>query len=160
MKKTMAVIMGILISSQALADNWNERRHGHRPNYHSDSVYNKYNNHYGYYNHGYNNHNGYKHYNHSRGQWRHTNHNGRLAWWFVVGSMFYLSEQAYLNDIRNSETVIINPLNIYNSPNYIEQRVYSTPSYRPNYGWYCEQTGRFSQNSYDTCPRPWISRQY
>lgn len=142
MKKTIAVLMGLLIGSQAFADPWHGSRHSYRQSYHGGPVYNYHN-----------------YYNTPRGEWRHTNHNGQLAWWFVVGSMFYLSEQAYLND-RRQETIIVNPPTVYNSPRYIEQPVYTAPSYRPSYGWYCEPTGRFSNGSYDTCPSPWVSRPY
>lgn len=143
MKKIIALTVCLLMGSQALADPWHEGRHDFRHGYYGGPVYN-YHNYYG----------------GPRGEWRHTNHNGQLAWWFVVGSMFYLSEQAYLNDRRGYETVIVNPQPVYNPPVYVEQPVYSTPGYRPNYGWYCEPTGRFSAGSYDTCPRPWVSRQY
>lgn len=138
MKKIIVVLMGLLVGSQALADPWHGGHHGYRNGYYNGPVYNNYHN----------------YYNSPRGEWRHTNHNGQLAWWFVVGSMFYLSEQAYVNDRHHYETVIVNP------PVYVEQPRYSTPSYRPNYGWYCESTGRFSETSYDTCPTPWVSRAY
>ena len=143
MKKVIAVVMGLLIGSQAFADPWHGGRHGYRLGYHGGPVYNSHN-----------------YYSHPRGEWRRTNHNGQLAWWFVVGSMFYLSEQAYVNDTRNYNTVIVNPPTVYNPPVYVEQQSYSTPNYRPSYGWYCEPTGRFSSGNYDTCPRPWISREY
>ena len=156
MKKTIAVVVGLLLGSQALAEPWHGSRHNYRNGYHGGAGYNNYHNH-SRYNDNYYNY--YKNNKHSRGQWRHTHHNGQLAWWFVVGSMFYLSEQAYLNDRRNYETVIVNTPRIYNPPRYVEQRVYSEPSYR-SYGWYCEATGRFSAGSYDTCPTPWVSRQY
>lgn len=137
MKKVIGILMSLLIGSQAFADPW----HGHGnyrsgPSYHGGPVIN--NNYYG----------------SPRGEWRHTSHNGQLAWWFVVGSMFYLSEQAYLNDTRVYNPVIVSPQPIYNPP------VYSTPTYRPAYGWYCESTGLFSTGRYDTCPTPWVSRPY
>lgn len=166
MKKIMVVAIGLLMGSQAVADNYNGKRHDDRRGYHGNTGYNNY---YQYHNRNYYNNNRYDHnrYNHnrynyysSRGQWRHTNHNGQLAWWFVVGSMFYLSEQAYLNDQRNYNTVIVNPPTIYNPPVYVESPRYTTHNDRNNYGWYCETTGRFSEGSYDSCPTPWITRQY
>lgn len=151
MKKFLTLILSVLVTTQTFAAGWHggpghNYNHGHgyynsRPNYHSGPIINNYN--YG-----------------SRGQWRHTHHNGQLAWWFVVGSMFYLSEQAYLNDINRS-TVIVTPQPVYPST-YVAPvyQTYPQPTYRPSYGWYCEATGRFSNSQYDSCPTPWISRPY
>ena len=151
MKKFLTLMLSVLLTTQTFAGGWhgnhgNNYNHGNgyynaRPNYYSGPVVNNYN--YG-----------------SRGQWRHANHNGQLAWWFVVGSMFYLSEQAYLNDVNRS-TVIVTPQPVYTST-YVEPvyQTYPQPVYRVSNGWYCEATGRFSTGQYDTCPTPWISRRY
>lgn len=110
-------------------------------------------------------HHGYPNYNYNyghpqpRGEWRHEWHNNQLAWWFVVGSIFYLSEQDYLNNRYRYQPqpapVIINP-----NPIYVPVPQQPVPSYQPSYGWYCSPTGRFSTGPYDSCPVPWISRAY
>lgn len=152
MKKFLTLIMAALISSQTFAAGWHGGPQGHgynygRPSYHSGPVINNYN------------------YGSRGGEWRRTNHNGQLAWWFVVGSMFYLSEQAYLNDMNRS-TVVVTPQPVYPaySSTYVAPapvyQTYPQPVYRVSNGWYCEVTGRFSTGQYDTCPTPWISRQY
>lgn len=162
MKKIMTIIISLLISSQVVAG-----PHGHnnfrsgfssRPNIGVGNYYNYHNNS-NHYNYNYNN----SYYGNPRGEWRHTNHNGQLAWWFVVGSMFYLTEQAYINNsgyniqqpIINIQQPIITNQPIY-STTYTEQRYQNGNGY----GWYCETTGLFNTGSNDTCPTPWISRSY
>lgn len=139
MKKILIVIMTLLGLQNAYADNW--RHHG-------GSRYNyNYN-----YNHNYN-------YGHPqpRGEWRHEWHNNQLAWWFVVGSIFYLSEQDYLNRRYQPKPA---PVIINSNPIYVPVHTQVVPSYQPSYGWYCTVTGRFSAGQYDSCPVPWVSRQY
>ena len=144
MKKIIVLAISLIMGNQAFAQ-WHghyQNNNNHRPEY---SRYN----------------------DNSRGEWRHTNHNGQLAWWFVVGSAFYLSEQAYLNEYRYApiynKPIIINsipaPSINYGNPVYV-QPTYVPPTYVPRYGWYCENTGMFSTGAYDTCPTPWVSRQY
>lgn len=159
MKKLLVILMSLVIGSQALAGwqhgGYSHGNNGYSPSYHSGANVAITNNNYGNYN-GYN--------GGSRGNWQHSNHNGQLAWWFVVGSMFYLSEQAYINDSRYYAPVIVTPQPYYSStyvaPSYPVYPTYQQPLYRSNYGWYCESTGTFSHTQYDTCPTPWVSRPY
>lgn len=171
MKKIIVMLMSLVVGGQALAAGQHGDRGHHGGGFHSGSsigISHNYN-HYGNgYNRGYNNYNRNNYYNHgynygSRGEWRHANHNGQLAWWFVVGSAFYLTEQAYLNESR--APVIVNQQPVYSTtyvtPNYVAypQSTYNTyNTYRTS--WYCENTGLFSTGSNDTCPTPWVSRTY
>lgn len=140
MKKFLIILMSLLVGTQSFAAGW----HGgpsYHGGYHNGPIVNNY-------------------YGSPGGQWRHTSHNGQLAWWFVVGSAFYLTEQAYLNDTRRvyyDQPVVVTPQPVYVQP---PVTTYVSPTYRTSYGWYCESTGLFSTSRFDTCPTPWVSRPY
>lgn len=155
MKKLFVVILSLFVSMSAFAQHWDNRDH---------------------YNHGYDR--GYN----SHGEWHHEMHNGNLGWWFLVGGVAYLSEEAYLNSIRTEPVYqtyqpYVQPPYIYTNPpvTYIQQEPMVVPmpalptvtqqaipmnGYKPSTGWYCPTTGMFSVSSSDRCSVPWISKAY